>query len=339
MKLIKYFLIAIIFTINFSVIALTAKAVDSDASTPPLNFTPEVSIPSSTFNNTVPTAVGSKITTVTGNVTTVTMRSDLIGKYIQALYNYGLAIVSILATIVLMGGGLIWLTSGGDSSKITKAKEMIFGSLTGMVILFCAWIILNTVNPALLELKPIDTIIISKIVLGCCEQAKDDRTIKMTTSDNCTGNFYENRTLNNGKCEALVCCKIVDSQLKYTRCFNSFPQTCAERISYEEKSSYGGTTGSVTENSCSVIPECQIKGNTFSCDGIRDGDAPKGDNTFRCYNGIIYSGDNGNLGEPCGIKSNGYGFCVKYETPCNDRNNLGLGGGRNCGDGLKCCLD
>lgn len=343
MKSIKYFLAILFFVINFSTITYIAQAVDSDASTAPLNFTPAIGIPGSSFDNTYPIEVGKKITTVTGNTSTVTMSSDLIGKYVQALYNYGLAIASILAAIVLMGGGLIWLTSGGDSSKINKAKEMITGSVSGLIILFCAWIILNTVNPALLEFKPINTILISKIVNGCCEQAKDDGKLKMTTSDNCSGNFYLDKNISNGKCESIICCKFTNTDLKYTRCFMSFPETCNEWVA----SSIGyavNAKGFILDQNCSQYPECQGNGRedqalTFSCADKKDGDAPLGDNTLRCYGGIIYSGDNGNLGEPCGTKSNGYGICVEDETPCNDKNNWGLGGGRSCGDGLKCCLD
>jgi len=71
---------------------------------------------------------------------------------------------------VLMGGGLLWLTSGGNDAKITQAKELIVGSVSGLVILFGSWVILNTINPALLELKPITTgIVAQRSYLNCCD--------------------------------------------------------------------------------------------------------------------------------------------------------------------------
>lgn len=78
-----------------------------------------------------------------------------IAEYIKAIYNYGLGIVGILAALVLMGGGVLWLISGGDASKNTQAKEMIIGSVTGLTILACSYIILFQVNPELTKLKPI----------------------------------------------------------------------------------------------------------------------------------------------------------------------------------------
>jgi len=78
-----------------------------------------------------------------------------LSEYLSAIYNYGLSIAGILAAIVLMGGGLFWLISGGDTSKITQAKELIIGSVTGIIILFSSYIILIQINPNLVKFKPI----------------------------------------------------------------------------------------------------------------------------------------------------------------------------------------
>ena len=78
-----------------------------------------------------------------------------IAKYVASIYNYGLTIGGILAALMLMAGGLLWLTSGGDSGKVSKAKGLIGGSITGLVILFSAYMILYEVNPELTALKPI----------------------------------------------------------------------------------------------------------------------------------------------------------------------------------------
>jgi hypothetical protein len=78
-----------------------------------------------------------------------------IGEYIIGLYNYGLSIAGILAAIMLMAGGIIWLISGGDASKVTQAKELIIGSVTGLIILASSYILLTQINPDLTTLKPI----------------------------------------------------------------------------------------------------------------------------------------------------------------------------------------
>lgn len=88
-----------------------------------------------------------------------------IGQYISGIYNYALAIVGIIAAIVLMAGGLMWLISGGDASKITQAKELIIGSISGLVILIASYALLAIVNPDLVNLKPVRITPIEKIVI------------------------------------------------------------------------------------------------------------------------------------------------------------------------------
>lgn len=51
---------------------------------------------------------------------------------------------SILAGIVILIAGILYITSGGDTAKTGKAKELIFGALTGLVVLVCAALIIRT---------------------------------------------------------------------------------------------------------------------------------------------------------------------------------------------------
>jgi len=78
-----------------------------------------------------------------------------IGEYIVAIYNYGVGVAGILAAIMLMAGGVLWLISGGDSSKVSQAKELIAGSVTGIIILMSSYILLLEINPKLVTFKPI----------------------------------------------------------------------------------------------------------------------------------------------------------------------------------------
>jgi len=158
----------------------TPLAARAAAVNVPVDFQPQVSIPGSVFSNTAP---------VTGGVydpVTRTTSSDLLAKYIQAIYNYGLAIGGILAAIVLMAGGVLWLVSAGNDSKITQAKELILGSIIGILILFGSWIILNTINPDLLKLKVISPMSISQETLQgivCCDPANGGTRFDVTTKD------------------------------------------------------------------------------------------------------------------------------------------------------------
>lgn len=79
-----------------------------------------------------------------------------IAEYIKGVYQYGLSVVGILAAIILMAGGFMWLISRGDASKTSKAKELIAGSLTGLIIMMTSYSLLTYINPDLTKLKSIE---------------------------------------------------------------------------------------------------------------------------------------------------------------------------------------
>jgi len=78
-----------------------------------------------------------------------------LAQYIKAFYNYGLSIIGILAALVMIAGGILWLISAGNDSKITKAKELIIGSVSGIIIFAASYLILIQINPDLIENKSI----------------------------------------------------------------------------------------------------------------------------------------------------------------------------------------
>lgn len=160
-----FFVLQIIGAMSILAFPSPAMAQSKTDSVKSLDFTPQVSIPDSNFNRGASTSVG------TYNSATGKIDSTLLAKYIGAIYNYGLAIAGILATIMLMGAGVIWLTSGGDSGKVSQAKNLISGSIAGLIILVISWVILNTINPELVNLQSIKTTNLNKIEeteLVCC---------------------------------------------------------------------------------------------------------------------------------------------------------------------------
>jgi len=55
--------------------------------------------------------------------------------YIENLFGFLLKIGSVLVVLMLVYAGYILMTSQGDSSKITTAKEIALGSILGLIIL------------------------------------------------------------------------------------------------------------------------------------------------------------------------------------------------------------
>jgi len=94
-----------------------------------------------------------------------------VGLLVQGLYDYGLMIGGILAAVVMMAGGVLWLVSAGSSDKVGQAKNLILGSLTGLLLLFGAWIILNTINPSLIKMDILDITSVKRISY-CCHNTK-----------------------------------------------------------------------------------------------------------------------------------------------------------------------
>lgn len=83
-----------------------------------------------------------------------------LAQYIIAIYKYALVIGSIMAVAALMIGGVMYMMGGMNATMITKAKTLIFGSISGLVILISSSLILNLINPNLTQLSEIqiDTI-------------------------------------------------------------------------------------------------------------------------------------------------------------------------------------
>lgn len=188
-----------------------------------IKFSPQVTIPNSNFTN-------DTSSTITGST---------IASYIGAIYNYGLAIAGILATIVLMAAGVIWLTSGGDSGKVSQAKELISGSVAGLIILIVSWVILNTVNPDLVNLKSISPTNIIKKNVNTSPQTCNEAT----NSSDCVrlGFCYwqNNKCITKAESGAILC-SINKNDIKET-----FPQCCCEQVNYKYtncKWSVGGGT-------------------------------------------------------------------------------------------------
>lgn len=92
-----------------------------------------------------------------------------IAEYIAGVYKYAIGIIGILATVVMMIGGVIWITAGGNASSIGEAKAWIGASLTGLVIALSSYMILYQINPKLVAWGPLK---ISKVVPLVEEQEK-----------------------------------------------------------------------------------------------------------------------------------------------------------------------
>lgn len=145
-----------------------------------------------------------------------------IGEYIAAIYKYAIGIVGILATVILMYGGVRWITSGGNSEKIGDAKAWIGAALSGLVLALASFLILATINPALVEIQSISPTPVSK---APTTGIKTDPNVNCGTYDQQTGKCGT-KCSENESCEkvsantegAIRCPITLDGGGEYWRC-------------------------------------------------------------------------------------------------------------------------
>ena len=174
----------------------------------------------------------------------------MIAKYIRAIYKYAIGIVGILAAVVLMIGGVMWIVAGGNSTAIGEAKSWIGASLTGLVLALMSYLILATINPALVDLK---TTTIKKI-----EEIKTQSTLK--ENDSCILN------------QAPYCADGLD-------CTNGKCTPNANALNICNKP----TTRWIKTNDCSSIGVNLADWNCTVCKGS------KADDTYKCCGGVSTS--------------------------------------------------
>ncbi len=78
--------------------------------------------------------------------------SDL-PKYVTAIYNTALVIIVLSAVLMLSIGGFMYLTSAGNTAALSTAKKVIFDAIIGLAIALTAWLLLNVINPDLVNIN------------------------------------------------------------------------------------------------------------------------------------------------------------------------------------------
>ena len=159
-----------------------------------------------------------------------TINGNSIGNYIKIIYKYAIGIVGILAAVILMIAGVIWLTAGGNASQITEAKAWITASLTGLILALCSYLILATVNPALVEFKPLKITDIANIKLTINADAGVKELEKEMIAEHVSSAEFK-ATIEAVEASMSGCCfykkskTCVDDVLK-TNCANSYQGLC-----------------------------------------------------------------------------------------------------------------
>ncbi|GAI49317.1 unnamed protein product, partial [marine sediment metagenome] len=76
-------------------------------------------------------------------------------EYLRYVFTFAIIIAGLLAFGALIYGGIRYLTSAGDPTKMADARAQVTAGILGLIILLSSYLILNTINPQLvLPKKP-----------------------------------------------------------------------------------------------------------------------------------------------------------------------------------------
>ena len=68
---------------------------------------------------------------------------------IARIINISLSLLGVLAVVIILAGGLKWITAGGNEDKVGEARKLIFAGVIGLAIILSAYAIARYVIGAL----------------------------------------------------------------------------------------------------------------------------------------------------------------------------------------------
>jgi hypothetical protein len=74
--------------------------------------------------------------------------TDLPGMAGRAI-NYMFGIIGVIFLTIVLIGGYLWMSAGGNEEKITKAKKFVVNGINGMIVIFLAYALVYTILAAL----------------------------------------------------------------------------------------------------------------------------------------------------------------------------------------------
>src|SRR5688572_26177107 len=107
-------------------------------------ITPQLGVPIPGFTPAEPTREGSIV------------RVAFLAGYINAVYRYLTGIILVVAIVMCVYGGFLYLIGSAGVGDIKRGKQIITDAIMGMIITLAAYSLLNTVNPATTQLKTLE---------------------------------------------------------------------------------------------------------------------------------------------------------------------------------------
>lgn len=116
-----------------------------------------------------------------------------LGDFIQYMYRYAIIIAGILGVVMVIRAGFSWITSGGSSDSISKAKQQIANAVIGITLAVLSYAVLNTINPYLVNLRLPQVWLINTqgLVRPFCDQLEGKKIAPLPAGTQASNLTYE----------------------------------------------------------------------------------------------------------------------------------------------------
>jgi hypothetical protein len=111
-------------------------------------------------------------------VETPTTTRTVLTEFVRYVFTLAIALAGLLAFGALIYGGIRYLTSAGDPTKMSDGKNQAMAGFLGLIILLSSYLILNTIDPQLVlkETPAIESLekgIYAYVKAGCVDDPED----------------------------------------------------------------------------------------------------------------------------------------------------------------------
>ncbi|MCX6778821.1 MAG: pilin [Candidatus Magasanikbacteria bacterium] len=97
-----------------------------------------------------------------------------LGQYLIAIFRWVLLVCGTIAAVLIMAGGFVYMTAGGNKQKVDEGKDRIMHALGGLLIILGSYSILYIINPGLVEFRSLKLQVIKPKVLTLEELSPSD---------------------------------------------------------------------------------------------------------------------------------------------------------------------
>lgn len=130
--------------------------------------------------------------------------SDSLGSYLNKIFQFGIIIIGVLAVLSIALAGLQYMTSE-TPFKLGNAKDRMRNAIAGIILALSAYIILNTINPDLVNIKiDLRTITPNKVDTSAVDRALQQEMALQQELDATNQNYVPSAQLPTGEANDLL---------------------------------------------------------------------------------------------------------------------------------------